>query len=148
MFVPRTPPFSEADARSAIARSLCWADALRFLGYEVKVAYSGPDGVRLADAMCPHVVICDIGLPGMDGFAVAGALRGNPKVANARLIALTGYGQEEDRKRTRAAGFDEHLTKPADPTAARNSAYSNGCTGLHTRRTFSRGVVSAFIPRK
>lgn len=97
------------------------ADSLRMLlevlGYEVEVAYSGPDGVQLAETMRPHVVICDIGLPGMDGFAVAGALRKNPKIADARLIALTGYGQEEDRKRTRAAGFDEHLTKPADPAA-------------------------------
>jgi len=97
------------------------ADSLRMLlevlGYEVEVAYTGTDGVRLAEVIRPHVVLCDIGLPGMDGFAVASALRGNPKMADARLIALTGYGQEEDRKRTRAAGFDEHLTKPADPVA-------------------------------
>jgi CheY-like chemotaxis protein len=63
------------------------------------------------------VVICDIGLPGMDGYAVAGELRRNPATAAATLIALTGYGQEEDRRRAMAAGFDEHLTKPADPAA-------------------------------
>ena len=71
--------------------------------------------MRAAEAYRPAVVICDIGLPGMDGFAVAGALRRNPATAAARLIALTGYGQDEDRRKARAAGFDEHLTKPADP---------------------------------
>ena len=65
----------------------------------------------------PEVVICDIGLPGLDGYGVAAALRRNPDTASARLIALTGYGQDEDRRRAREAGFDEHLTKPADPTA-------------------------------
>jgi CheY-like chemotaxis protein len=97
------------------------ADTLRMLleayGYEVAVAYTGPDGVRKAEEHRPQVVICDIGLPGMDGYAVAGALRGNPATAAARLIALTGYGQDEDRRRAAEAGFDEHLTKPADPAA-------------------------------
>jgi PAS domain S-box-containing protein len=95
------------------------ADSLRMLleayGYRVEVAYSGPDGVRAAEEHRPDVVVCDIGLPGMDGYAVAGALRRNPRTASSRLIALTGYGQEEDRRRAREAGFDEHLTKPADP---------------------------------
>jgi CheY-like chemotaxis protein len=97
------------------------ADSLRMLleayGYEVEVAYTGPDGVRAAGVSRPEVVICDIGLPGMDGYAVAAALRGNPVTASARLIALTGYGQDDDRRRSKAAGFDEHLTKPADPAA-------------------------------
>jgi CheY-like chemotaxis protein len=97
------------------------ADSLRMLlethGYEVEVAYTGPDGVRAAGEHRPEVVICDIGLPGLDGYGVAAALRRNPDTASARLIALTGYGQDEDRRRAREAGFDEHLTKPADPTA-------------------------------
>ena len=97
------------------------ADSLRLLleayGYEVEVAYTGPDGVRAAGVHRPEVVICDIGLPGLDGYGVAAALRRNPDTASARLIALTGYGQDEDRRRAMAAGFDEHLTKPADPTA-------------------------------
>jgi PAS domain S-box-containing protein len=95
------------------------ADSLKMLlelyGYEVAVAYSGPDGVRAAGEHRPEVVICDVGLPGMDGYRVAQALRGNPATSAARLIALTGYGQDEDRRRAKAAGFDEHLTKPADP---------------------------------
>jgi PAS domain S-box-containing protein len=95
------------------------ADSLRILlevyGYQVQVAHTGPDGVRAAEEYRPDVVVCDIGLPGMDGYRVARALRENPATATARLIALTGYGQEEDRRRAREAGFDEHLTKPADP---------------------------------
>ena len=97
------------------------ADSLKMLleayGYEVEVAYTGPEGVRAAEEYRPEVVICDIGLPGMDGYRVAQALRGNPTTSAARLIALTGYGQDEDRRKAREAGFDEHLTKPADPAA-------------------------------
>jgi CheY-like chemotaxis protein len=60
-------------------------------------------------------VLCDIGLPGLDGYGVARELRLNPTTARARLLALTGYGQDEDFRRTREAGFDYHLVKPADP---------------------------------
>jgi CheY-like chemotaxis protein len=59
--------------------------------------------------------LCDIGLPGLDGYGVARELRRNPATARARLLALTGYGQDEDRRRSREAGFDFHLVKPADP---------------------------------
>jgi PAS domain S-box-containing protein len=97
------------------------ADSLRILleayGYQVEVAYSGPDGIRAAESYRPDVIICDIGLPGMDGYRVAESLRGNPMTSTARLIALTGYGQEEDRRRAKEAGFDEYLIKPADPVA-------------------------------
>jgi signal transduction histidine kinase/CheY-like chemotaxis protein len=97
------------------------ADSLRMLlelyGYEVEVAYTGPDGVRAAETYSPEVILCDIGLPGMDGYGVAAAVRRNPTIASVRLIALTGYGQEQDQRRAREAGFDEYLTKPADPIA-------------------------------
>jgi PAS domain S-box-containing protein len=97
------------------------ADSLRMLlevyGYEVAVAYTGPDGVRTATAYCPQVVVCDIGLPGLDGYGVAAALRRDPATAAMTLIALTGYGQDDDRRRAKEAGFDAHLTKPADPAA-------------------------------
>jgi DNA-binding response OmpR family regulator len=95
------------------------ADSLRQLlylsGYEVAVAYTGQDGLRAAKRMRPHVVLCDIGLPDSNGFVVASALREDPDTASARLIAVTAYGQEEDRRRAREAGFDLHLVKPVDP---------------------------------
>jgi len=95
------------------------AESLRMLlatqGYEVALAYTGTEGVEAARRARPDVVICDIGLPGMDGYAVARAIRLNPGTAKARLIAVTGYGQDDDRARALANGFDTHLVKPADP---------------------------------
>jgi CheY-like chemotaxis protein len=97
------------------------ADSLRTLlemfGYDVTVSYSGLAGVEMAKRVRPHAVVCDIGLPGMDGYAVAVALRGSPETSHAHLIAVTGYGQDDDRRRAFAAGFDAHLTKPVDPQA-------------------------------
>ena len=95
------------------------ADSLRLLleycGHEVAVAYTGPDGVRAAEQDRPDVVLCDIGLPGLDGYGVARRLRGNPATAGARLIAVTAYGRDEDRRRSYEAGFEQHLVKPVDP---------------------------------
>jgi PAS domain S-box-containing protein len=88
---------------------------LELLGHQVAMAYTGPEGVERAHTFRPDVVLCDIGLPGLDGYAVASALRHDPATAGAHLIAITGYGQEEDRQRSRQAGFDAHLTKPVDP---------------------------------
>src|SRR4029079_6876816 len=68
---------------------------LELFGHGVTLAHTGPDGVEAARALRPDVVLCDIGLPGMDGFAVAGILRRYPETAATRLIAVTGYGQEE-----------------------------------------------------
>jgi CheY-like chemotaxis protein len=90
---------------------------LELLGHRVRVAYTGPEGVRTAAAAPPDVVLCDIGLPGLDGYGVASELRRQEATAKARLIAVTGYGQNADRRRSRQAGFDEHLTKPVDPEA-------------------------------
>lgn len=89
---------------------------LEMLGHEVAVAYSGPDGVRLAQEWRPQVVLSDIGLPGgLDGWGVAQTLRADPATAGARLIAITGYGREEDRRHSREVGFEHHLVKPVDP---------------------------------
>jgi CheY-like chemotaxis protein len=78
----------------------------------VAVAHSGPEGVEAARQFQPDVVLCDLGLPGMDGYQVARELRLHPATAHARLIAISGYGQEEDERRALEAGFDLHLTKP------------------------------------
>jgi CheY-like chemotaxis protein len=88
---------------------------LEVLGHEVQVAYNGTAGLALADEWLPEVILSDIGLPGLDGYGVARELRRNPATAQIRLIAVTGYGSEADRRRAFEAGFDYHLTKPVDP---------------------------------
>jgi signal transduction histidine kinase len=90
-------------------------DFLELSGHEVELAASGLDGVQAARKFHPEVVLCDLGLPGMDGFEVAAELRRDPETASAKLIAVTGYGRDEDRRRSKEAGFDLHLTKPVDP---------------------------------
>jgi PAS domain S-box-containing protein len=83
-------------------------------GNETRIAHHGSEAIRIAAEFSPQAVLLDIGLPGMDGFEVARRLRAIPSLADCFLIALTGYGSDEDRQRTQAAGFDEHLVKPAD----------------------------------
>jgi signal transduction histidine kinase/FixJ family two-component response regulator len=90
------------------------AELLRLWGHEVEVAHDGATAVPFARLHRPDVVLLDIGLPGMDGYQVAGALRALPDLAGTLLIALTGYGQPSDRQRSLAAGFDHHLVKPVD----------------------------------
>ena len=89
---------------------------LELLGHHVRVVNDGGAALDVAQANVPDVVLIDIGLPGMDGYEVARRLRQQPPLQRSLLIALTGYGQPEDRKRSRAAGFDYHLVKPVDPT--------------------------------
>jgi PAS domain S-box-containing protein len=91
------------------------AQILKMKGHEVEVAHDGQAGIEAARAQGPDIVLLDIGLPGMDGYEVARSIRSDRKTRNARLVALTGYGQEEDRRRSREAGFDDHLVKPVDP---------------------------------
>jgi signal transduction histidine kinase/CheY-like chemotaxis protein len=90
-------------------------DFLELSGHEVELAVSGTDGVQAARSFHPEVVLCDLGLPGMTGYEVATALRKDPSTSSAKLIAVTGYGRDEDRRRSKEAGFDLHLTKPVDP---------------------------------
>ena len=97
------------------ADSLCIL--LNLKGHVTEKASSGPMGITAAQTFMPDVVLCDLGLPGLDGYAVARTLRAEPRLKNAYLVALTGYGQEQDQRRTREAGFDLHLIKPVDYTA-------------------------------
>mgnify|MGYP003576701558 CR=1 FL=1 len=83
-------------------------------GHDTRVAHHGTDALEIAADFRPEVVLLDIGLPGMDGFEVARRMRTSPETGSAFLIALTGYGSDDDRKRATDAGFDEHLVKPAD----------------------------------
>jgi PAS domain S-box-containing protein len=91
------------------------AMVLRLSGHEVRTAYNGPAALAEARIATPDVVLLDIGLPGMDGFDVARQIREDRGLNHLRIVAVTGYGQDEDRRRTQEAGFDFHLTKPVDP---------------------------------
>jgi CheY-like chemotaxis protein len=93
-----------------LARGL--ARLLEIRGHEVQVAYDGPSGLDKAKKTKPEVVLLDIGLPGMDGYQVAAHLRQEETVKDATLIAISGYGQEEDLRLAKEAGFDHHLVKP------------------------------------
>ena len=84
------------------------------LGYRVRVAFDGPSALRVAEEMHPTIALLDIGLPVMDGFELARRLRENDALEDIKLVAITGYGQETDRARSREAGFDAHLVKPVD----------------------------------
>lgn len=88
---------------------------LRHLGYEVVTSNSGPDGLGWGEMLQPEVVLLDLDMPEMDGFETCRALRRTPWGARAKVIAVTGYGEEEDRQRSREAGFDVHLVKPVNP---------------------------------
>jgi CheY-like chemotaxis protein len=92
------------------ADSLC--AVLELCGHDASVAHSGTEGVATARVLRPDVIFCDIGLPGMDGYAVARAIRSDDGLRATRLVALTGYGLPEDLQRAAEAGFEQHITKP------------------------------------
>jgi signal transduction histidine kinase/ActR/RegA family two-component response regulator len=96
------------------------AAMVEMLAHEVRVEHDGPGALQAAEMWRPRVGLLDIGLPGMDGYEVARRLRANPETASMLLVAITGWGQEDDRRRAREAGFDAHFTKPADPDALRD----------------------------
>jgi CheY-like chemotaxis protein len=126
---PRAGSEAEPDAvgRHAGARVLIVDDntdaargmarLLTLLGHDVMTAADGPSGIEAARDFRPDIVLLDIGLPGMSGYEVATRLRQEEHGKAARIIAVSGYGQEEDRRRSREAGFDHHLVKPVDHDA-------------------------------
>ncbi|MGQ9427118.1 PAS domain-containing protein [Gilvimarinus sp. F26214L] len=93
-------------------QTLC--DLLTLQGHHVRLAENAAQALSRLWESEADLVLCDLGLPGMSGFELARAIRRDPALSQARLVALTGYGQPEDRRRTAAAGFDDHLTKPVD----------------------------------
>jgi CheY-like chemotaxis protein len=104
------------DDRDA-GETLC--ELLELWGHPVWLARDGASGIDAARAHRPDVALLDIGMPGLDGYEVARRLRCEPDTRQIMLVALTGYGAEEDRRRAREAGFDHHLVKPADPQVLR-----------------------------
>jgi PAS domain S-box-containing protein len=99
---------------------------LRLFGNDVRTAHDGRQGLVVAETYRPDVVLLDIGLPGLNGYEVARQLRERPKLAGVVLVALTGFGTEEDRRQARAAGFDHHMVKPVDLDALQELLVSLG----------------------
>lgn len=106
---------------------------LRIMGHQVRVAHSGPEAIQLANESTPEVILLDIGLPGISGYEVAKRLRASPKFEKTVLVAMTGYGQDDDRQRSSEAGFDHHLVKPVAPDALNAILESTGlgCQKVH-----------------
>jgi CheY-like chemotaxis protein len=92
--------------------ALLLSDLLAGIGYSTRVAHDAPQALAMANEYVPDVALLDIGLPAMDGYELARRLREMPQWRDVRLIAVTGYGQNSDRKRSLEAGFDHHLVKP------------------------------------
>jgi CheY-like chemotaxis protein len=88
---------------------------LQLLGHEAVVARDGLEAVAVAERERPELVLLDIGMPGLNGYEVCRRLRALPWAASLRIVAVTGWGQDDDRAQSREAGFDEHLVKPVDP---------------------------------
>jgi CheY-like chemotaxis protein len=114
---PKTGPVSRRvlivddnrDSTESLAR------LLRLTGHKVETALDGATGLKAARSHRPEVIFLDIGLPEMDGYEIAKLLRQDRDLAKVTLIAMTGFGQEEDRRKAQEAGFDGHMVKPADP---------------------------------
>jgi CheY-like chemotaxis protein len=90
---------------------------LRIDGHEVRTTHDGMRAIAMADEFRPHVVLLDLGMPKLNGYEVARRVRGEAWGRDVFLVACTGWGQPEDRRRSKAAGFDHHIVKPVSPEA-------------------------------
>jgi CheY-like chemotaxis protein len=90
---------------------------LRFAGHQAETAHDGLQAIEAAETLRPEAILLDIGLPGLNGYEVCRRIREQPWGANVLMVAVTGWGQDEDRQRSRDAGFDMHMVKPVDPEA-------------------------------
>src|SRR5690606_16246631 len=106
---PSSPPRNILVVDDNIDTATSVATLLKLSGHTVTLAHDGPAALEAAQAARPEIVLLDIGLPGLDGYGVARAMRSDPNLKDAKLIAVSGYGQPEDRRRAMEAGFDEHL---------------------------------------
>jgi CheY-like chemotaxis protein len=95
------------------------AELLSLAGHDIRTAHDGMSALREAESQLPDVILLDIGLPRMDGYEVARRMRQNQALETVTLIAMTGYGQDDDRRRSQEAGFNYHLVKPVDPNEIR-----------------------------
>ncbi len=112
---PRTPRrILVVDDNEDAAHTL--AEMLRLMGHDVAVAHNGAAAITTAETTKPDLALLDLGMPMMDGYELAQRLRMHPELAGVALVALTGYGHDRDRERTKSAGFDHHLVKPLDPS--------------------------------
>ena len=93
------------------------ATLIRLSGHEIEMAHDGETALKKAKSFKPEIILLDVGLPDMHGYEVAERLRAIPENKSLVIVALTGYGNEEDRRRARDAGFDYHFVKPVDFTA-------------------------------
>jgi two-component system CheB/CheR fusion protein len=120
MFNSSHPPLRVVIVEDNDDSRMMFCELLELSGFECHTASTGPMGLELITEQRPDVALVDVGLPGLDGLELARLLRQDSRNANMMLIALTGYGQREDRKATRDAGFDTHLVKPVDVEALFN----------------------------
>jgi CheY-like chemotaxis protein len=88
---------------------------VELLGYEVRTAFDGAEALDVAGEFYPDVVLLDLGMPRMDGYEACRRLRAQPWGAGISVVAVTGWGREDDRRKTQSAGFDQHLVKPVAP---------------------------------
>jgi CheY-like chemotaxis protein len=96
-------------------KMITWAMA--GLGHEVRIATSGISALEMIDDYIPNIVVCDITMPGLDGYQVCKVMKTNPNLANTLFIAQTGWNSKERKKLSKKAGFDHHLVKPVDVNA-------------------------------
>lgn len=139
-----------AESRASVGRRILVVDdnvdsaeslgmLLEMKGHDVRVAHGGEAALTVARAYRPEVVLLDIGLPDVDGYEVATRLRREPGLERMLLIAMTGYGQEEDRRRSHIAGFDEHLVKPVDFNSLQVLLSSGAVVDSAVRRDSNKG---------
>ena len=117
------------DDNEASAKTLGWT--LEILGHDTKLAHEGTQAIEAAKTYLPHIILLDIGLPGMNGYEVCRALRQDPHFKNTTIIAQTGWGQKEHRERSKEAGFDHHLVKPIRIETLEEILAGIGASGLN-----------------